>query len=407
MDRLAHLNETLYCMTNQTAQIAAHEGPSASKFMSLPNFRVVKEQAESFYSALSRGWKCPCQADHSVSLRLEPRMDSGDDDDDETEETMRDPFHVLFRYDHHHPPVQCATKPWTWEEADVRIEQKPITMPNQVDKGVRFAKQQIPKAVQAAFDTSPNLQPIKDLCAAISAFQSPQRDVCFQLLEDEIAKQQCGILITPTKQLPADASLWSVSSLQANLQNPKFSQKDRFKLAVILASSVLQLHETPWLEEKWRADSIFFVDRSGMPCYDQPFVSQYFGQLNAPTAAEIPTHFSCIIGNQTLYALGVALIELWYRKPIEELWVAADGPQNTGNNLLDLMTEFKTAERLSDALYSEAGAKYSDAVRRCIRCEFDKRARSLEDAQFQKAVYQMVVAQLQEHYDYLFDLNPT
>lgn len=405
MTRLGYLNETLYCMTNQTAQIAVHETTIANKFKTLPNFKAVKEQAEGFYIALNRGWKCPCHEDHSVSLRLEPRMEDGNDGDSD-EKTVRDPFHVLFRYDRRHAAVQCVTKPWSWEEADIRLEQKQTPVANTCDKGVRFAKQQIPKVVQAALDTSPNLQPIQDLCAAISAFQSPQRDVCFQLLEDEIAKQRYGVLITLTKQLPLDADLWSVSSLEAHLQNPKFSQKDRFKVAVILASSVLQLHETPWLEEKWKADSIFFVDRVGMAYYDQPFVSQNFGQDNAPVPPAIPTPIRHIIHNQTLYSLGMTLIELWYRKTIAELWEAADGDRNSGNDLIDLMTEFSTASRLSKALYNEAGDKYSGAVERCIRCDFDGLACNLENAQFQKAVYQKVVAQLQEHYNFLFEVNP-
>jgi hypothetical protein len=113
---------------------------------------------------------------------------------------------------------------------------------------------------------------------------------------------------------------------------------------------------------------------------------------------------SCIIRNQTLYALGVALIELYYRQPMAQLHQDIDGPQNTGNAMLDLITEFKTADRLADALLSEAGARYSDAVRRCIRCDFDQRASSLEDLKFQKAVYQGVVSQLQENYDYLFQV---
>lgn len=404
MERLAHLNEDLYCMTNQTAQIAAHEAPVASRSRSLPNFRIVKEQAEGFHYALKRGWKCLCQADHSVSLILEPRLDDNKESHDD-DEMMQDPFHVLFRYEHQHAPIACARRPWVWEEAEVRVEQKRLPTSTQVDTGVRFAKRQIVTAVQAALKPSPNLQPIKDLCAAISAFQSPQRDVCFQLLEDEVAKQQYGVLITPTKQLPLNAELWSVSSLQAHLHDPKFSQKDRFKLAVILASSVLQLHETPWLEELWRADSIFFVDRPGMPCYDQPFVSQHFGHLNLPPTPGAPEDISCIIRNQTLYALGIALIELWFRKSIAELWILADGARNTDSDLKNFMAEFKTAKRLSETLYSEAGAKYSDAVRRCICCDFDNRACTLEDAQFQRAVYEKVVAQLQEHYDYLFDLD--
>jgi hypothetical protein len=206
--------------------------------------------------------------------------------------------------------------------------------------------------------------------------------------------------------MPLDTDMWSISSLGAVLDDPNFAQKDRLKLAVTLASSILQLHETPWLEEDLGKENIFFINRSGKTLYDQPFVSQQFNQATAPATSRLPSNISCVIRNQTLYALGVALIELWYRKAIGDLHENIDGPLNTGNDLFNLMTEFKTADRLSDELYSEAGAKYSDVVRRCIRCDFDKRASSLKDTQFQKVVYEKVVAQLQDNYDYLFQHDP-
>ena len=110
-----------------------------------------------------------------------------------------------------------------------------------------------------------------------------------------------------------------------------------------------------------------------------------------------------IIRNQTLYALGVSLIELWYGKPLHAFYKPEDGPLITGDT--DPMTEWNTADRLVDELYDDAGPKYSDAVRRCIRCDFDRRASSLDNPDFQKAVYQGVVAQLKENFDYLFDIQ--
>lgn len=310
---------------------------------------------------------------------------------------MQDPFHVLFRYDYRHfpSPNSNLAKPWTWEEADIRVRYEPQIginagkVASSSGKGVRFAKKAIPKVVQAALEPQPNLQPIQDLCSAISTLQKPQREVCFQLLANEIAKQKYGVLlITPTKQLPEDTDTWSVTSLGTVLQDPKFAQQERLKLAITLASSVLQLHETPWLEENWSKDSIFFINRPGKTQYDQPFVSHQFTQNQTASSINFPSQMSYIIGNQTLFALGVALIELYYRKPISSLYKDHDGPRNTGNALLDLMTEFRTADRLAEALLSEAGAKYSDAVRRCILCDFNQRASSLEDARFQKAVYE-------------------
>jgi hypothetical protein len=414
MAELHRTNRTLHLLTTQTSTLAARQVARRSQNQHTPNFRHIKDQAVTFHSALHRCWKCDCQTTHSVNLRLEPRIDDVFSEDEETGLSTRGSFHVLFRYEHGNPQDVNHVKPWTWEEAHARIKyesQAPLPDPIQKrgsSKGVRFAKQTMPQAVQAALKPQPNLQPIEDLCSAISTLQMPQRDVCFSMLADEIAKQKSGVLlITPVKQYPSDTALWSVSSLRAILSDSNFARQDRLKLAITLASSVLQLHETPWLDEDWGKDSILFVERPGQIHYDQPFVSQNMDAPSQPRVSTASSLMSCFIRNQTLYALGVALIELYYRKPISDLHQDIDGPQNTGDILRDSMTEFKTADRLADALFSEAGAKYSDAVRRCIRCDFDQRASSLEDKRFQGAVYQGVVAQLQEDYDSLFQVSPT
>jgi hypothetical protein len=409
MDRLRQANQSLYRLTVQTSHLAAHQASGKSSRDSAPDFRGIKNRAESFHLALSNGWKCPCQADHSISLRLESRTNDVASDDEDRDPSEHDPFHVLFRYDHGQSSGSPLAKPWVWEEADVRMkDEHPTASPGSSftassTKEVKFAKQVIPQAVQAALEPHPNMQPIQDLCSAISALQKPERDVCFSLLANEIAKRKYGVLlITPTKQLPTNTESWSVSSLRTVLEDPKFAQQERLKLAITLASSVLQLHETPWLEESWGKDSVFFLNRTGKTQYDQPFILHHTKHTILSSTTTAPSQISCVIRNQTLYALGVALIELYYRKPITELHQDVDGAQNTGNAFLDLVTEFTTADRLAEALLTEAGARYSDAVRRCIRCDFDQRASSLEDVKFQKAVYQGVVAQLQENYDYLF-----
>ena len=336
-----------------------------------------------------------------------------DDDTDEEEASMRYPFHVVFRYSHRgllkasSPTV--AEKPWTWEEADIQItmeEKSPTTTGSAAGSstcgnGVRFASQ-AKKAVKAALNPTPNLLPIQNLCTAIRALQKPQRDVCLSLLANEYAKHKYGILIYPSKEPPTDTEAWSISSLRSVLQDSGFAQRDRLQLAVTLASNVLQLHETPWLDENWGKDDIVFIQRSEQTIYDQPFVLQRFGQANRPPSHSVPPSMRRIIRNQTLYALGVSLIELWYGRAISELRKPEDGPLGTGNAQIDPMTEWNTVDRLVDELYSEAGGKYADAVRRCTRCDFDRRASSLKDIAFQKAVYQGVVAQLKENFDFLY-----
>ncbi|KAF2814361.1 uncharacterized protein BDZ99DRAFT_554877 [Mytilinidion resinicola] len=405
-------NLALYRMTTQTISLENLYNASAKTTrQAMPKFQSIHDRAEGFYSALSSGWKCPCHADHSVNLRLESRMEemSSDDNSDSEDESMQDPFHVLFRYSQHHvkEPNAPVTSPWIWEEADVRITlEEKRSPPSQIcpprgAKGVRFAAQ-AKKAVRAALDPHPNLQPIQDLCAAISTLQKPQRDVCLPLLVTEYAKQKYGILIYPHKDPPIDPESWSVSSLRQILRDSKFTRQDRLRLAVTLASSVLQLHETPWLED-WGKGNIFFIERSGSILYNHPFVSQHVNQgAQASQSSPIPTSMSRIIRNPTLFSLGVFLIELWYGKSLQELHKPEDGPISSGDLSADMRTQWYTADRIVDELYSDAGEKYSDAVRRCIRCNFDCRASSLDDVAFQKEVFQRVVSQLKENFDFLY-----
>ncbi|KAF2467714.1 uncharacterized protein BDR25DRAFT_305454 [Lindgomyces ingoldianus] len=418
MARLRRANSSLHRLTTQTISLESLQSSCKSDGRSIPNFNAIHDRAKGFHFALRSGWKCPCHADHTVNLRLEPRMDDAQSDDssdeDEEYDAMRDSFHVVFCNGHEEllkstssPTV--AKKPWTWEEADVHItlEKKSSSdTPSAAvkagaggGKGVRFACQ-AKKAVKAALDPTPNLQPIQDLCAAICTLQKLHRTVCLSLLENEYNRQKYGILIYPLKERPSDTEAWSIASLRSVLQDPGFARRDRLQLAVTLASSVLQLHETPWLDESWGMDDILFIKRTGKAAYGHPFVTQRYDQATQIPSNPMPASMRRIIRNQTLYALGISLIELWYGKTMSDLRKPEDGA--LGNGSADIMAQWNTADRLVDELYNDAGGKYSDAVRRCIRCDFDQRASSLEDAAFQKAVFQGVVAQLKENFDFLY-----
>jgi hypothetical protein len=388
-------------MTIQTISLETLEISNSSPTQSIPNFLVINDRAHGFSSALRNGWQCTCHSDHSVNLRLEHRMNNVQSHDSEDEESMPDPFHVVFRYSHLEQQtlqgVPVKTKPWSWEEADVHItiDGQSSVRDAACKKGVRFASK-AQKAVQAALDQTQSRRPVHSLCAAISTLQKPQRDVCLSLLATEYTKQKYDVLIYPSKTAPADTEAWKISSLRSVLFDPAFARRNRLHLAVTLASSVLQLHETPWLNDNWGKDDILFIKRAGKTIYEHPFVSQRFDPTRQSSTRTTPSSMSRIIRNQTLYALGISLIELWYGKPLSILYQAEDQAET------DQMTEWNTADRLVEELYNEAGGKYSDAVRRCIRCDFDRRASSLQDAAFQRAVYQGVVAQLKETFDFLY-----
>ena len=337
-------------------------------------------------------------------------MEDVTSDEDDDEESMNGQFHVLFRYSHGHPNgagVLTTAQPWTWDEADVRVVLEPSNVKptatsmcsTRSAKSVRFT-QQAAQAVQAAFKSKPDLQPIQDLCSAIRSLQGPQRDVCFSLLKDEIIRQRYGFLVYPTEHLPCDTDRWSVSSLRTAF-TAGMTRRDRLQLAITLASSVLQLHETPWLNDDWGIDNIFFIERPGIDAYEHPFVARHFDPASSASVNAIPSSLAYVIPNQTLYGLGIALIELWYGKTLAELYKAGDGPQDSADAQLNFLTSFNTAFRLVSELEDEAGEMYSDAVRRCIQCDFKSRAKNFRDVQFQTAVFEGVVAQLKANYEFL------
>jgi len=419
MNKLRQANISLRHMTTQTLTLEdVRNSRTKTDRRAIPRFSVIHDRVRGLYSALCSGWKCHCHSEHIISLRLEPRIEdeSSDQDDDEDGEdddtsSMRHLFRVFFRYNHH-PSVEIGNRivPWTCEEADVRLT--PTSQPGSKPllksgdeagmRGVRFASQ-AKKAVKASLDPKPDLHPIQNLCAAIQKLQNPQRDICLSLLATEYAEQKYGVFIYPLKEPRVDLNPESILSLRNALKDSQFTRHDRLRLAVTLASSVLQLHETPWLEDNWGKDTIFFISRGEKMTYEHPFVSRSpGGEVDQSNSESVRNSMSKIIRNQTLYALGISLIELWYKKPLQELYRPEDGPLDSGDPLTSIMTEWNAANRLVDELYDDAGEKFTNAVRRCIRCDFDHRSSSLKDGEFQKAVYRGVVAQLQENFEFLF-----
>lgn len=100
-----------------------------------------------------------------------------------------------------------------------------------------------------------------------------------------------------------------------------------------------------------------------------------------------------MLRNKTIFDLGVLLIELWFNKSLEQLRHPEDlGDDGRPNEY----TDFATALRLIRAVDADAGPRYGKAVRRCIKCDFDQREDDLDSQEFRQAVYQGVVAVLDE-----------
>ena len=172
-----------------------------------------------------------------------------------------------------------------------------------------------------------------------------------------------------------------------------FHGRDRRRLALIVAASLLKLHNTPWIEEQWVRERISFVRKHGGRHSTSPLLEKsWTNALSIAPASSNPLRLMNI-RCESLFALGIFLIELCFQKDFSSLQEPGDKIEG---GLLECLTEFRTATRLIPDIYNEAGERYGDVVRRCIRCDFDHKSYDLDDEDFCQAVYEGVVGPLEE-----------
>jgi hypothetical protein len=129
---------------------------------------------------------------------------------------------------------------------------------------------------------------------------------------------------------------------------------------------------------------------------NHPYVSLTFA---SPSGLQNPnsTKRRRCVKNELVFALGVALLELSWGKPLLSL-KAPEDLNDQGNE--DSMTEFSIATRLADSIHNRELPNYAKAVVRCIHCNFDTFTYDFDDKDFRERFYEGVVLPLQEDYEY-------
>lgn len=409
MEEIKKDNTALSKLTTQTTALA----PARRTGKHLPNFKKIRTCAVSMYTTLQKGLGGSCSGSHKASLY----MKAIENDKDRAITLTPGEHEVTFRVVLHHNLSMLPQATWAIEEAEIRLLDSLMastatistTSPDHLKaikgKVLRF---QDPDPITKASSPTPStpltsqkdLEEIKDLCASIQRLRAMQCGMCLGYLRDARDARRHG-LFWPRKQLIDKSSfeslsLGSVLAEHAGYSGTRLSNADRRRLALSLALGTLRLHDTPWLSKLWDRNDITLLKQNGKILADHPFVStdlQDMGQQRPGQRRQCSFAPCAAVRNQTLFALGVALIELCLGRPFDQLSAPEDLlPDGTKHPASD----YFTAVRLLDAVYDEAGGKYGDAVRRCIYCEFDHPKPNLEDDSFCESVYSDVVVVLEE-----------
>jgi hypothetical protein len=209
--------------------------------------------------------------------------------------------------------------------------------------------------------------PIEDICLSLRAFDrlDAQTDLIGYISDASDKTMQYNIRFLCDYE--SDFHIQSLHDiLQALHSSSPFAPKpdtielcrrDRLFLAVILASSVLQLQGT-WLKHSWNSHDIKFANLQAddYSPIKQPYLSW---QVSGP----FPVLLSCQDDSpphkkttSILLPLGISLIQLSVGRPIAALQQDEDAE----------LTQIETTVKILDKVQQESGSTYSDVVKECL-----------------------------------------
>jgi len=138
------------------------------------------------------------------------------------------------------------------------------------------------------------------------------------------------------------------------------SYRDKLQLAFALASSLSQLHGTPWLSEPPTCDTILVAKLAGAAKLNTAFVRK---EMPEPVAPNPPASSMAAADNKhsNLFALGVLLLEIIFGEVVTE---KAPGPSN--QDVYHLLQDRAMVTQLLNRVNTAGGPNYASAVRRCL-----------------------------------------
>lgn len=369
-----------------------------------PKLQLFRNCAASVYSLLSNSWKCDCRLDHAMSLSLvtsEINTDVATTADDTASTQPR--FNIVF----------CSSRGSTTSAAlwlHVETELRSSESPRLAVDGNRTSTSpgMKPGAINSALVNNRALkntvvpeQPIEDLCEVLGNTFSPDQLSYVGFLLDKSTHIMHSIH-TANEQ----PSSWYTISLKEVIDEKKrFPRIRRSRLAAELSLSLLRYAQTPWLQNQWNKDDISFVVEHDQIHFGRPFIST---GLSTKVKNSIAFYRRAGIENESLFTMGILLIELWCGLTIDEICQQQHIGQIFTQTIAstDVSISWTEMEKLLSYLEDEAGEDYCVIVKVCIRCEIPGSKKDFEAGAFQDAVFSNVVYPLWRLYASGLKLDP-
>lgn len=436
---LAAYNEELQKLFTSSARLAPHR----KRRMTPKAFKQIRNQACGLYSVLATGWRCQCTdvtPPHQANLLLEKRIDTLDRHHRaKAQESTAVELTVLFFL-----KPESSRHPLSWQETEIKLMEAKgenslaltstngkasmaamltdvtktfeASSPDYLHPFKKSVKEvsnpqiTVPPPSEVKGTSLPNLIEIADLCEAVKKAHLETCKGPLGYLRDEQDRRHAFYPSRQPTRFSENAETVTLASLltkstrgnfssHPGTDSMTFSRKERYSVAVTLASSLLQLYSSPWIGETWSKNDIYFLKAAaGSPrpiIADKPFIMRKFTSHSRHSSVNsVSEQVGRNASTKSIQALGIMLLELCFGEAIEDQSIRSKYLCNgRPNDMTDFCTAKYWLER--DAL-GEGGPEYAEAIRRCLFCAFSPRSTDLEDDELRAAIYTEVVEPLED-----------
>ncbi|KAF3907809.1 hypothetical protein ABW21_db0208691 [Orbilia brochopaga] len=282
----------------------------------------VRRLANKLHVAIGRSWKAGCHSKHDTKLFLDDHLGAIVDDALSTVKKANLAPSVTFRIVFE---AKALPNSAVWHETTVQVldddgsdESLEIITPSRTPEPRRKAAFAIPEVVSPKSEMD-NITVIADICATMAVVKSSDQGFTFVVAEN----RKFGF-ISRDDRIPSPCCFFgSETSLQTLLlsdpepgrRGPLIPLRMQMLLAFRLASNLLQLLQTRWIQRAWSKDAIHFPTSGAKkrPDFSRPFVAIQFdehtnGTAGPPDAVEL---------RMAILELGILLLEIWHQEAFE------------------------------------------------------------------------------------------
>ena len=357
------------------------------------------QHARDLYQLVQQAWNCTCCTSHSTDLLLRDYRDP-----DKIE------FKILFNY-----AEKITTEhsgPWDWKETDIvaldrnkpraqvpvdkaldnavggtQMNSSSVLRPStkvrrgRETKGVRFIEKVIPVTNMVAslpLQAKPPLTKITNLCTHLGEIRT--HDAQLGILASDSNSYSVYL---PTQTALSKSELRHIT-LDEVLRSPMefhLSRRQRYTMALAIASSYVQLHATPWIWTRWNKCDIYLLYDSGNSVfYEQPRIAKKISK-------EQPR--SCEPQDRSLVSLGIMLLELAFGQALEHNSYRLNKP--TLNTCNDHYYDAAAAKEWCDGRMEDEDPAFAKPVLWCLDHATSRQKMDLDNDTWRTDLFNNVV----------------